>query len=122
MMTDNNSQDQLKVLRQVEELGEEVKNLAINIAIYLAKSKTNSDVINQMEPEFIRLVNGTVKVVHELTNIINAARNMEKMVYELPSDSNLKDHLEIKLKDIVKQCNQILWSLNEKTDKKDITA
>ncbi len=103
------------VIDQVEYLGDEVKTLAINLAIYLAKAKGKSDSLTRMEPDFIKLVNGTVKVVQELTSIINAARNMETMAYEVPSGAVTGDQLESRLQAILQQCNKIIIAL--KNDK-----
>jgi hypothetical protein len=108
-------EDDIVLLEQVEALNEEVKTLSLNLAIYLARAKSESkaEVLNRMEPEFIRLVNGTVKVVGELTAILNAARNMEQMVYELPTGRVLLDQIEVKLRSVVFQCSHILGSLSD---------
>ena len=105
----------LDMINEVDELNEEVKTLALNLAIYLAKAKASqaSDKINKLEPEFIRLVNGTVKVVQELTFTLNAARNNETMVYELPSGNLKMDEIEFKLKAIVKQCSNLMEVLGQ---------
>ena len=98
----------------VENLNEEVKTLALNMAIYLAKTKSSSTELSRLEPEFIKLVNGTVKVVHELTQIINAAKNKEVMTYDVPSGKMESDRMETRLKAILEQCRQILESLGGK--------
>lgn len=114
-------QQELKLVEDVDNLGEEVRTLALNLAIYLArvKAETRSEELNRMEPEFIRLVNGTVKVVQEMTLILNAARHAEKMIYEPPSGTVSHDRIESKLRDILDQCSGILGSL---TRSKDIRA
>ena len=56
------------LLREVDELNEGVKALALNLAIYLAKAKEQSADLSRLEPDFVKLVNGTVKVVQELTD------------------------------------------------------
>ncbi|MBD3258564.1 hypothetical protein GF377_09040 [candidate division GN15 bacterium] len=119
--TEHDSQERrqiLELLETVDELGEDTKDLALNLALYLAKAKAKTDSVQlkQMEPEFIRLVNGTIKVVHELSTILRAARNQETMVYELPSGQLAKDHIEQKLELIASQCNQILEALGERRD------
>lgn len=114
-------QQELKLVEDVDNLGEEVRTLALNLAIYLArvKAETRSEELNRMEPEFIRLVNGTVKVVQEMTLILNAARHAEKIIYEPPSGTVSHDRIESKLRDILDQCSGILGSL---TRSKDIRA
>jgi hypothetical protein len=113
--TQNQHQQDLELVEQVDYLGEEVRTLALNLAIYLAKVKAASrtEAINKMEPEFVKLVNGTVKVVQEMTLILNAARNMERMIYDVPSGAVGQDHLEVRLRGILDQCGSILGSLRD---------
>ena len=106
----------LKFVNHIDNLNEEVKTLALNMAIYLAKIKNHSSEIHQLEPEFIKLVNGTVKVVQEVSKIINAAQHREKMIFEVPSGKFAADQVEVKLYSILEQCQSILNSLTRKTD------
>lgn len=108
-------QRELELVDQVDYLSDEVKTLALNLAIYLAKVKaaTKTEALNRMEPEFIKLVNGTVKVVQEMTLILNAARNMERMIYEVPSGTLEQDRLEVRLRSVLDQCGSILSSLQQ---------
>jgi hypothetical protein len=108
-------QSELELVDQVDYLSEEVKTLALNLAIYLARVKaaTKGETLNRMEPEFIKLVNGTVKVVQEMTLILNAARNMERMIYDVPSGTMEQDRLEVRLRSILDQCGTILGSLQQ---------
>ncbi|MBK7140736.1 MAG: hypothetical protein IPH75_01490 [bacterium] len=112
---DRKHQRSLTVVEDVDNLSEEVRTLALNLAIYLAKAKsqTQSEKLNQMEPDFIKLVNGTVRVVQELTGILNAARNMERMIYDVPSGNIPQDRMETRLRSILDQCGDILATLAE---------
>lgn len=114
----NERADALELLGTVDALGEQTKDLALNLALYLAKVKArkSSEKLRKMEPEFIRLVNGTVRVVQELTVILGAARHEEKMIYEPPSGTETRDRLMDKLEAIAQQCNQILETLHESRD------
>lgn len=117
--TDNKvKRDTLELVQVVDELSQETKDLALNLALYLAKAKAADDSgqLKQLEPDFIRLVNGTVRVVQELTHTLNAARNQETMVYQLPSGLITKDHIEARLETIVQQCNRILGALVQVKD------
>ena len=107
---------QSELLDQVEWLNEEAKSLALNLAIFLAKKKKESKKLSVMEPDFIQLVNGTVKVVQEVTHIINAAKNAEKMIYEIPSGALQYDQLEFKLRSILKQCQEVMGQLIEQNE------
>jgi hypothetical protein len=107
----------LQLVDQVDALNEEVKVLALNLAIYLAKA--NSKQLARLEPDFIRLVNGTVKVVRELAIVINAARNLQQGGDNIEPNSIPADQIEIRLRSILDQCYRILNSLS-KTGKMSI--
>ncbi|KAA3637807.1 MAG: hypothetical protein DWP97_00070 [Calditrichaeota bacterium] len=108
------SDNKTGLVAEIEELNDEVKTLAINMAVYLAKAKSSSEKLSQLEPDFIKLVNGTVKVVQELTYLINAAQNKEKMVYDVPSGNLKSDKIELKLESILNQCREIMENLAKK--------
>jgi len=103
------------VVDEVDDLSEEVKDLALNLALYLAKIKQQADTATfvRLEPDFIRLVHGAVRVVKDVTVILNAARNRERMVYEVPSGKPSMDQLELKLHGILEQCHRVLAALSE---------
>lgn len=114
---------ELALLASVDSLSDEVKALALNIALYLAKARADkgSATLDRLEPEFIRLVNATVRVVTDLTGILNAARNNEVMVYEIPSGRVAHDHIEQRLQGILTQCGNLLNQLgmSEKLNRSD---
>ena len=115
---DDDRRELLALVDAVDSLGEDTKDLALHLALYLAKAKAKgtSEQLKRMEPEFIRLVNNTVKVVQELAVVLNAARNQEKMVYEPPSGKLSKDRIESRLELIMQQCNHILATLSGARD------
>jgi thioredoxin-like negative regulator of GroEL len=108
-------QDALRLLETIDALNDDTKDLALNLALCLAKakSKTGAEQLKRLEPEFVRLVNGTIKVVQEITVIIKAAKNREIMVFELPTGEIARDHIELKLEAVAAQCNRILDSLTQ---------
>ena len=116
MSKENERNTDLDMLDQVDSLNEQVKALALSLAIYLAKAKGRSDELSRLEPEFMRLINGSVKVVQELAMIISAARNAETMVYDVPSGVVRTDRIEIKLNSILQQCHEIMRTLARETD------
>ena len=116
-MTKNNERDtDLEMLDQVDQLNEQVKALALNLALYLARVKGSSDELSRLEPEFMRLINGSVKVVQEVALIISAARNAEIMAFDVPSGVSRSDRIEIKLNSILQQCQEIMRTLAKETD------
>ncbi len=107
---------EVTIVEKVDRLSEEVKMLALNLAIYLAKAKPNSKRINEMEPDFVRLVNGTIKVVQEIAQLIAAARHSETMVYDVPSGTVPFDHIGIELQSLLYQVGRIMNSLSPSSD------
>ncbi len=113
MSADTNQPSESAIIDQVHDLNDEVRTLALNLAIYLAKAKTESAEINRLEPAFIRLVNGVVKVVQELAGIVNAARNERATRGMHHLDGLIKDPIEPRLHNILDQCNLILAALTK---------
>ncbi len=108
----------LELLSEVDALSEEIKILALNLALYLAKAKSgkHSAELTRLEPEFIRLINNTVKIVRELSLVVEAAKNREIMVYQVPSGQLSKDRVEVRLHAILEQCTRILNSIRQVKD------
>jgi hypothetical protein len=103
----------LDLIDKVDGLSDEVRILALNLAIYLAKTKSESNELSQLEPDFIRLVNGTVGVLQEIETIIAAARNLETLIYDVPSGKFSRDQIELRLRSILDQCGRIMTALGK---------
>ena len=116
--TEPDREEALRLLETVDALSEDTKDMALNLALYLAKAKAhgNAEILKQMEPEFVRLVNGAIKVVQDITVIVNAARNRELMAFQLPSGEHARDHIQDKLEAIGAQCDRILEALSQAKD------
>lgn len=111
--TDKN-QGASELINEVDELNEEVKSLALNLAIYLAKAKNQFPAagLDRLEPDFIRLVNGTVRVVQEMAGLLTTARsglNDPRKSAGTPVDEGL----EVKLRSISEQCRTIQRRMEE---------
>lgn len=106
------------IVDQVEDLNEEVRSLALNLAIYLAKAKAQSRDLDRLEPDFIRLVNGTVRIVQELALLINRARSADGQDLSYPSNSFGQDHVESRLTAIIDECARITTILNGEPSQK----
>jgi hypothetical protein len=87
----------------------------LNLAIYLAKAKGGNEQLQLLEPDFIRLVNGTVKVVQELAVVIDAARNHDLQSGPTATDKMQAELLEAKLRSILEQCTKIMNALTKKS-------
>jgi len=77
------------------------------------RSKGLSEELEQMEPQFIRLVNGAVKAVKDLAVVLDAARNREVMAYDVPGNQKSEDQIEFGLRSILAQCTEIMHTLDE---------
>jgi len=63
---------------QVDELADQVKTLALNLAITLAREKTRVKDLAVLEPEFTHLINKSVGVVREITKILRSVSGGEE--------------------------------------------
>lgn len=93
---------------QVDYLADQVKMLALNLAINLAKAKNDVQELAFMENEFTRLINGSVEVIREVNGILRVFKNEDKMVFDPPSRSGKLDRIEKSLNDIQDLSKNIL--------------
>lgn len=98
---------------QIDHLADEVKMLALNLAISLAKSKQQIKELSFMEPEFTRLVNGSVEVVKEITGIMKAFKNEDRLVFSPQKDSRSLDRIETTLNEIHSLSQKVLYTISE---------
>jgi len=113
---ENSSESGPELIAKVDHLSEEAKTMALNLAICLAKLKGHSEELKQMEPEFVRLINGTICVIRDITTILNAANNLDRLVYSVPSGKTERDKIEAKLSDILSQCLSLQAQLTKSVD------
>ncbi|HHI03093.1 MAG: hypothetical protein DRP51_10120 [Candidatus Zixiibacteriota bacterium] len=92
----------------VNSLAEQVRILALNLAINLAREKKNIRELTFLEPDFTKLVYGSVEVIKEVSAMLKAFRNEEKMVYAPPTSSGKLDHVESSLNEILNLSRNIL--------------
>ncbi len=96
-----------ELAEQVDFLAEQVKTLALNLAINLARAKNQAQELTFMEKDFTRLINGSVEVIREIMAILRVFRNQEKMVYDPPSKSGQTDRIEKSLNEILSLSHEI---------------
>ncbi len=104
--------EELRLIDRVDALNEEVRILALNIAIHLARTRGRSGRLTALEADFVRLVNGTVKVVQQLARVISAARNVERRGDESAVGHSAVTGIEARLRSIMEQCAGILATLS----------
>lgn len=90
-----------KECQQIMQLTAQVKTLALHLALNLARSKQEIKELTVLEPEFTKLVNGSVEIVREVTAILKAFRNEERMAYSSKEiDGNFR-RIEMALNEIL---------------------
>ena len=104
--TENNSNE--KWVDNVNSMAEQVRILALNLAINLAREKKNIKELTFLEPDFTKLIYGSVDVIKEISIILKAFQNEEKMIYAPPSSSGKLDHIESSLNEILNLSQNVL--------------
>ena len=99
--------------RDIDELANQVKMLALNLAISLAKAKNEAKELVYLEPDFTRLINGSVEVIKEISSILKAFRNEDKLVYSPPSQSDKLDRIETSLEEIYSLSQSVLKTIGD---------
>jgi len=95
-------------ISRVNSMAEQVRILALNLAINLAREKENIRELTILEPEFTELVHNAVEVIKEVTIMLRAYQNQEKMVYSPPASSVKLDRIESSLNEILNLSKNIL--------------
>ncbi|UCD17618.1 MAG: hypothetical protein JSV44_01585 [Candidatus Zixiibacteriota bacterium] len=88
-------------LGQTRCLAEQVKLLALNLAINLARSKNQIRELAALEPQFTRLINGSVELIREINAILGALTNEKALVSPIPSSPDKLDRIETALNEIL---------------------
>jgi len=87
---DNSSVDDYRRLSQdVEYLAGEVKLLAINLAIALAKSKQKGYSLVKLEPQFSELIQRVNRTSAQVVQVLEAFRNQKQMLFSLPASTEV---------------------------------
>nr|MBN2278309.1 hypothetical protein [candidate division Zixibacteria bacterium] len=105
-------------LMLINSQAEEVRILALNLAINLARSKDELKDLAFMEPEFTRLINGSVEVIKQIGDILKTFRNEDKMAYNPPETNPGMDRIEASLNDILKISREVLHNIGEMKKRK----
>lgn len=87
--------DQLRLVKETEELAEEVKLLAINLAITLAKVQSKEQTIKDLEPQFSELVKRANEASYQVTAILQGVRNQRKMAPIAETIINDQSHVSV---------------------------
>ena len=119
MKIPDNIHENEKWVGELNSLAEQVKILALNLAINLAKAKHNTRELAFMEPQFTKLVHGSVEVIKEITAIMRVFRNEEKMVYTPPASREKLNNIETSLNEILNLSQKVLTVIADIKNKKN---
>jgi methyl-accepting chemotaxis protein len=97
----------------IDELANQVKVLALNLAISLAKAKNEAKELVFLEPDFTKLINGSIEVIKEISSILKTYRNEDKLVYSPPSQSDKLDRIETSLGEIYNLSQSVLKTIGD---------
>jgi len=102
---------EISINKEIDELTSQVKTLALNLAINLARLKQEIDELAVLEPEFTKLINGSVEVVREVSTILKAYRNEEKLVFD-PQQDDRFDRIESSLNEVLNLSTGVLSTIH----------
>jgi len=88
-------------LDQTQDLADQVKMLALNLAINLARSKNEVKELKTLEPQFTRLINGSVNIIRDINGILRALQSDEALIAPLPKPPDKLDRIEVTLNEIL---------------------
>jgi hypothetical protein len=98
---------------QVDDLADQVKMLALNLAITLARRKDEISDLTLLEPDFTRLINGSVNVIREITEILRSMRIEEDAPVTHPAESGELRRIENSLNEILILSRNVLKSIGQ---------
>ena len=107
-MNNENYQQKTEWVNHVNSMAEQVRILALNLAISLAQERDNIRELTILESDFTELIHGAVEVIKEVTAMLQAYQNEGKMVYSPPSSSSNLDHIETSLNEILAMSKNVL--------------
>ena len=124
-MTDNHSVTaqaaQEDIARQAETLASEVRLLAVNLAVMVAKIQRRQKNIRDLEPQFADLIKKANDTAQQVSNVVMAYHNQQKMICALPASSEViairgaYDKIEATLNSVYELSCHIQETLKEAT-------
>jgi methyl-accepting chemotaxis protein len=118
---DNNKySDNENLVGQVDNLADQAKMLALNLAITLARKKTEIEDLTILEPEFTKLINNSVNVIREITKILRTFQGKGQSVSKELIEKKNFDHIETSLNEILCLSHNVLKAVRALKEQKDI--
>ena len=100
-----------RIIKRLDNVNDEVKQLAMNLAMFLSEKKNSSQKLSVLEPECINMINSTIKAAQEISHILNTAANNPDPEFQTDNDIKKAEELEHRLHMLLTQCQQMLEKL-----------
>ncbi len=117
---DNKYPNSANLVDRVDALADQVKTLALNLAITLAREKSKVKDLKILEPEFTRMINKSVGVIREITKILRALRSDEHRGPRTSIDIKSFDEIETSLEEILNVSKNVLKDIRALKQRKDM--
>lgn len=78
-----------EIIRQADYLSGEVKLLAINLAVTLARVQNHDPQIRQLEPEFTDLIRRANDTAGQVADVVKAFQHQKLMISAIPASSEV---------------------------------
>lgn len=101
---------------QVRSLAEQVKLLALNMAIQLARSKDRVRDLTILEPDFTKLIHGSIEVIQQITGLLEYLQCRKSV--DAVKDDGL-NQIEASLNGILSQSHDIQEAIEAIKDKRN---
>ena len=112
-------QRRLKLAAEVEEISTEVKLLAINLAIVIAKIQNGRTPLKGMDDDFTELISRVTHTTGQVSDILSAFQNEKTLLFSLPASSKIieqrgaYDKIEASLNLVYQLSQQIIQSIKQ---------
>ncbi len=94
-------------------LADQVKVLALNLAINLARAKAEARELIVLEPQFTRLIHGSVEVIREITVLLNTLGNMNDKAAKSPVAKDKMLKIDATLNEILTLSNDVQSAISK---------
>ena len=111
---------------EVDYLAEEMKLMAINLAIAVAKHQQRSSALRTMEPQFGELIQRANAAAERVSDTIKVFRTTRRMTSTLPASSEIieqrgaYDSIEAKLLYVYRLSRQLLDDIGQLSEQKQV--
>lgn len=82
-------EEQEMISRQTELLADEVRLLAINLAVAVAKVQHRERSLRDLEPQFAELIRGANEIAARVTDVVRAFQSQKTMIWSVPASSEI---------------------------------